>query len=93
MPKHVERPQKNARLDEPDDIKQVDVKPLTNLGDRRNNPDDIEPDEAAMSHGIEHGGTTESRAESLSVRGSGGRKRSSGAHQRSQPGRDISKRR
>ena len=74
--KHPERLQKDARLDQPEDVQQLDVPPLTNLDDRINNPDDIEPDEAAMRNGPEHGGTIERRAAYLSVRGTGGRKRS-----------------
>jgi hypothetical protein len=92
MAKHPERPQKNARLDEPEDTKQLDVKPLTSIGDRIHNPRDLEPDVAAMRNGVEHGGTIETRAEALSVRGSGGRKRS-WARGRYKAGRDLSKRR
>ncbi len=76
-----------------EDIKPLEVKPLVNL-DRLHNPKDIEVDEAAISHGIEHGGTVTSRAEALSTRGRGGRKRSQSGpvgHHRS--GRDPSKKR
>jgi len=68
------------------------VKPLENVDDRRNNPKDIDVDTAAIAAGTEHGGTIENRAESLAMRGSGGRKRS-GARLRYRAGRDISKKR
>jgi hypothetical protein len=91
MAKHPERIQKNAPLDEVENGgKAVDVKPLTGLGDRRNNPRDLEPDALAMAAGVSHGGTVETRAEALSVRGGGGRKRT-GPRGRGMPGRDISK--
>jgi hypothetical protein len=91
MAKHPERLQKDAPLEGVDD-KPVDVKPLTHLDDRKLNPYDLEPDEAAMRNGVTHGGTIETRAEYLSVRGRGGRKRS-GARGRYRPGRDLSKQR
>ena len=68
------------------------VRPLENIDDRRNNPKDIDVDEAAIAAGTAHGGTIESRAEALAMRGSGGRKRS-GAKLRYRAGRDISKNR
>lgn len=68
------------------------VSPLVNIDDRRHNPKDIDVDSAAIAAGIEHGGTIESRAEALAMRGSGGRKRS-GAFGRYRNGRDISKKR
>jgi len=40
------------------------------------NPDDIVVDDAAIANGVEHGGSIETRAERLNMRGSGGRKRS-----------------
>ena len=83
------RPQKSEQTAN-EDTRPLDVRPLTNLDDRINNPKDIEVDEAAIANGIEHGGTIESRAEALAERGSGGRKRS-GAFGRSRAGRDISK--
>lgn len=91
MSNRSHRPQK-AELAEPDDLKPLVVKPLENLDDRRNNPKDIEVDEAAIRNGVEHGGTIESHAESLAARGTGGRKRS-GAFGRYRAGRDISKKR
>jgi hypothetical protein len=92
MAKHPERTQKTGLVDAGEDGKALDIKPLTGLGDRRRNPRDIEPDVAAMRNGVEHGGTIETRAQGLSVRGSGGRKRS-GARGRYKAGRDISKHR
>lgn len=68
------------------------VRPLENIDDRRNNPKDIDVDEAAIAAGTAHGGTIESRAEALAMRGSGGRKRS-GAKLRYRAGRDISQKR
>lgn len=88
MAKHPARTQKDAPLIDPTDAKALVIPPLTNLDDRINNPDDIEPDVAAMSHGVEHGGTIETRAQQLSVRGSSGRKRA-GVHGRSNVGRDT----
>jgi hypothetical protein len=82
------RPQKAEEIAN-EDTRQLDVKPLENLEDRIHNPKDIEVDTAAIGHGIAHGGTTQSRTESLAARGSGGRKRS-GPFGR---GRDISKNR
>lgn len=89
MSKRAHRPQKAEALF--DDEKPVVVRPLEQV-DRMHNPKDLDIDEAAMSHGVEHGGTIESRAESLAMRGSGGRKRS-GAFGRYRNGRDISKKR
>lgn len=90
MPTRNHRPQKNEDL-VVDGEKPVNVKPLEHL-DRMHNPKDIEPDDAAMRAGMEHGGTQESRAEALSTRGSGGRKRS-GNFGRYHAGRDVSKKR
>ncbi|MFT3699240.1 MAG: hypothetical protein QM831_39195 [Kofleriaceae bacterium] len=89
----MHRPQKAEEIDL-DDTKPLDIKPLQNL-DRMNNPKDIDVDEEAISHGIEHGGTIETRAESLMTRGRGGRKRSqnSAASNKGHAGRDISKKR
>jgi hypothetical protein len=89
MAKRNHRPQKADRIRT--DEKLVVVRPLEQL-DRMHNPDDIEPDEAAIRNGTLHGGMIESRASSLAMRGSGGRKRS-GAFGRYRPGRDISKKR
>lgn len=89
MPDRNHRPQKADQIDL--DEKPVVVKPLEQL-DRVHNPDDIDPDLAAMRNGMEHGGTIETRAEARITRGSGGRKRS-GAYGRYRPGRDISKKR
>ena len=91
MTNRAHRPQK-GNLSELEDTRPLVVAPLESLGDRKNNPKDIDVDEAAIANGIEHGGTIESRAESLNVRGAGGRKRS-GAFGRSRAGRDISKKR
>ena len=67
------------------------VRPLEHL-DRMHNPDDIDPDTAAMRNGMAHGGMIESRAGSLATRGGGGRKRS-GPFGRYRTGRDLSKKR
>jgi hypothetical protein len=90
MSKRNHRPQKAERI-ALDDSKLVVVRPLEHL-DRVHNPDDIDPDLAAMRNGTEHGGTLETRAAALATRGAGGRKRS-GARGRYRPGRDISKKR
>jgi hypothetical protein len=76
MPPRARRPQaSDATLD--DDVRPpLVVRPLVQT-DRVHNPDDIEVDEAAIAEGMEHGGAIERRAERLSVRGSGGRKRTS----------------
>jgi hypothetical protein len=89
MPNRNHRPQKADLV--ADDEKPVVVNPLPEL-DRLHNARDIEPDVAAMSHGMEHGGMLETRADALATRGSGGRKRS-GAFGRYRTGRDISKKR
>lgn len=89
-PKRDHRPQIADELGLDEDDRPVVVRPLTNL-DRLHNPDDIEVDEAAIAAGMTHGGTLETRAQELSVRGRGGRKRS-GARTKG-PGRDKSKRR
>ena len=72
-------PKRNHRLQKADlvvdDDKPVVVNPLPEL-DRVHNPHDIEPDLAAMRNGMEHGGTLDTRAETLATRGTGGRKRS-----------------
>jgi hypothetical protein len=89
MPKRTQRPQASNITD--DDRRPLVVRPLVQT-DRIHNPDDIEVDEAAIAAGVQHGGTIETRAESLRVRGKSGRKRS-GARGPSRPGRDISKKR
>jgi hypothetical protein len=89
MPKRAQRSQASNTTD--DDQRPLVVRPLVQT-DRMHNPDDIEVDEAAIAAGVQHGGTIETRAESLSVRGKSGRKRS-GARGRHRPGRDITKRR
>jgi hypothetical protein len=85
------RPQKSDGTAN-EDTQPLDVKPLTNVDDRLHNPKDLDIDTAAIANGVEHGGMTQNRAESLAARGSGGRKRS-GAFGRSRAGRDISKKR
>jgi hypothetical protein len=85
------RPQKAEEIAN-EDTRPLDVKPLENIEDRIHNPKDIEVDTAAIANGIDHGGMTQNRAESLAARGSGGRKRA-GAFGRSRAGRDISKKR
>ena len=87
---------RNHRLQKADqvdlsDTRLVDIAPLA-TEDRRRNPKDLDIDAAAIRNGVEHGGTQSGRAEQLSARGSGGRKRS-GAFGRHRVGRDISKRR
>ena len=89
MPKRAQRSQASSTTE--DDLRPLVVRPLVQT-DRIHNPDDIEVDEAAIAAGVQHGGTVESRAESLRVRGKGGRKRS-GARGRHRRGRDLSKKR
>jgi hypothetical protein len=72
-------------------VRPLVVRPLVKT-DRAHNPDDIVVDDAAIAAGIQHGGDVERRAETLQVRGSGGRKRS-GARGRHRTGRDNSKKR
>jgi len=91
MAKRTQRAQKSDAID-PGDTKPLVVRPLENVEDRMHNPKDIDVDTVAMRNGVEHGGTTETHAETRTVRGSGGRKRS-GAFGRHRVGRDISKRR
>ena len=90
MSTHSHRTQKQDLIDTTD-TRPVRVTRIR-ADDRVRNRRDVDPDERAMSAGVEHGGTQESRAESLHTRGAGGRKRS-GAFGRSRSGRDISKRR
>jgi hypothetical protein len=78
-----------AELVDVDDVRPLDVHPLPST-DRLHNPDDITVDEAAIDAGVTHGGTLETRAESMQVRGNGGRKRS-GARGRHHSGRDLTK--
>ena len=89
MPNRNHRPQKTDEV-ALEDTRPLVVHPLESLDDRVHNPKDIEVDTAAISHGIEHGGVQESRAESLNARGTGGRKRS-GPFGRHRVGRDLSK--
>lgn len=89
--RRAHRPQKDDLIPL-DDLKTVDVRPLSNLDDRLHNPKDIEVDAAAIRQKPAHGGTTESHAEMRAARGSGGRKRS-GAVGRYRAGRDLSKKR
>jgi hypothetical protein len=91
MTKRAHRPQRAEQFDEQHERPLV-VRQLEGLEDRRRNPKDLSPDTAAIRNGIEHGGVQESRAEALSVRGAGGRKRS-GPAGRHRTGRDLSKRR
>jgi hypothetical protein len=74
-----------------EDQRPLVVRPLVQT-DRAHNPDDIVVDEAAIAAGVEHGGTVESRAETLQVRGNRGRKHS-GPRGHHPPGRDNSKKR
>ena len=78
-----------AELVDVDDVRPLDVHPLPST-DRLHNPDDITVDEAAIDAGVTHGGTLETHAESMQVRGNGGRKRSA-ARSRHHSGRDLSK--
>jgi hypothetical protein len=89
MPNRNHRPQKTDEV-ALEDTRPLVVAPLAGLDDRLTNPKDLEIDTAAISHGIAHGGTQESRAEALNARGSGGRKRS-GPFGRHRVGRDLSK--
>jgi hypothetical protein len=91
MPNRNHRPQKAEQI-ALEDTRPLVVNPLEGLDDRLRNPKDIEPDTAAMRNGIEHGGVQENRADTLVLRGNGGRKRS-GAFGRHRAGRDLSKRR
>jgi len=74
MSTHPHRPQKQEQ------IYLTDTQPVRvtriRADDRMHNPRDLAPDERAIDNGAEHGGVQESRAEALSPRGSGGRKRS-----------------
>jgi len=72
-----------------EDQRPLVVRPLVQT-DRAHNPDDIVVDEAAIAAGVEHGGTVETRAETLQVRGNSGRKRS-GPRGRHRPRGDNSK--
>jgi hypothetical protein len=90
QPKRARRPQANE-LTAAEDTRPLVVRPLVQT-DPVHNPDDITVDAAAIAAGVQHGGTTEGRAEALQVRGSGGRKRS-GAYGRHRGGRDNSKKR
>lgn len=90
-PKRDHRPQLADELGLDDDNRPLVVKPLTNLDDPIHNPDDIEVDEAAIAQGPTHGGTLETRARELQVRGRGGRKRS--GPRTKGPGRDRTKKR
>lgn len=87
-PKRGHREQ-TSELVSAEDTRPLVVRPLVNT-DRLHNPDDITVDEAAIAAGVQHGGTLETRAETLQLRGSGGRKRS-GARGRHHGGRDLSK--
>ncbi len=80
-----------SELTSDDDDRPLVIQPLAQT-DRLHNPDDISVDEAAIAAGVQHGGTLETRAEALQVRGSGGRKRS-GPRSKHRGGRDISKKR
>jgi hypothetical protein len=73
MTTRAHRPQKAETM--LGDDKPLVVRPLVQH-DRVHNPKDLDIDEAAIGHGVEHGGTIESRAAALATRGSGGRKRS-----------------
>ena len=90
VPKRQHRPQPRELTTE-DDLRPLVVRPLVQT-DRKHNPDDIEVDMAAIAAGVEHGGTIETRAQALRVRGEGGRKRS-GARIRYRSGRGASKKR
>ena len=89
-PKRGQRPQATD-VTRDDDLRPLVVRPLPQT-DRLHNPDDITVDDAAIAAGVEHGGTQQARAATLSVRGAGGRKRS-GARGRHRRGRDLSKKR
>jgi len=88
-PKRGHREQVTELTD--DDDRPLVVSPLP-ATDRLHNPDDITVDDAAISAGVQHGGTIQTRAETLQVRGTGGRKRS-GPRSKGRAGRDISKKR
>ncbi len=74
MPPRARRPQASDATTDDDTRRPLVVRPLVQT-DRVHNASDIDVDEAAIAAGIEHGGSIERRAERLSVRGSGGRKR------------------
>jgi len=90
-PKRDHRPQIADELELDDDDRPLVIKPLTNLDNPVNNPDDIEVDEAAIAQGPTHGGTLETRSQELRIRGRGGRKRS--GPRTKGPGRDRTKKR
>lgn len=90
MPKRGHRPQASEAISD-DDARPLVVRPLVQT-DRLHNPDDIEPDTAAIAAGVQHGGTLETHVEARQPRGAGGRKRS-GPRSRYRGGRDISKKR
>jgi hypothetical protein len=74
MAKRNHRPQKSEQEHPDADERPVVVRPHPHLDDPMRNPKQLEPDEAAMRNGVEHGGDM-SNAEYLETRGTGGRKR------------------
>ena len=67
-------PNRNQRLEKTDAVALEDTRPLVThplegLDDRLTNPNDLEVDDAAIGHGMAHGGMQESRAETLKARG------------------------
>jgi len=85
------RPQAHAVTVDDDDLRPLNVKPLTQT-DRLHNPDDIEVDEAAIANGVEHGGTTETSTEVETARGEGARRPAQNSlHARGRSGRGTSK--
>ena len=91
MPKRTHRPQKADQIDV-SDTRPLEPGPVADRDDRLNNPKDLDPEVAVEHNHIDHGGMIESRAEALTERGSGGRKRS-GPFGRYRAGRDLSKKR
>ncbi len=91
MPNRNHRPQKTDEVTL-EDTQPLVTHPATGPNQRLTNPKDLEVDQAAIDHGITHGGMQENRAASLDARGTGGRKRS-GPFGRHRVGQDLSKRR
>jgi hypothetical protein len=83
--------QQRNELTSVDEARPLVVRPLVQT-DRLHNADDIDVDDAAIAAGVEHGGAIERRAQSLHVRGAGGRK-PSGSRGRHRDGRATAKRR
>lgn len=67
-------PNRNRRPQQADVITLADTRPLVlhplaGVDDRLTNPKDLDVDDAAIGHGVAHGGTQENRAQTLHARG------------------------